>query len=271
MPHPTDQFIAGLQAARQQYPQLANTIDLHLALARAQAGIALPAPPAAAVEQALAHGTPLLRLTPLSFDRGMMAQLASEICRLTAEHRPDLAESLAGVRAVLFNTPQAIEQAAARYLNDDVAPTDADPSLLRFGLPHTLRPVLPAAAPTLNLKPETWNRPICPLCGGPPDFAALISEKENTAEHGRRLLCARCDTEWGYKRGGCPFCEAAGQWSYFPDEQELYRLYVCDACRHYLKTVDWRQTFAHRNLPVERVLTAHIDAAAARAGYTLIS
>ena len=210
----------------------------------------------------------------LEKNKPQLAQLAAEICRLTAEHRPDLAKSLAGVGAFLLDTPQAIEQAAARYLNNDPlnnndAQTSADPSLLHFVLAHTLRPFLQAAA--LSVKLDAWNRPICPLCGGPPDFAALISEKENTAAHGRRLLCTRCNTEWGYKRGGCPFCEAAGQWSYFPDEQELYRLYVCDACHGYLKTVDWRQTFAHRNLPVERVLTAHMDAAAARAGYTSIS
>ncbi len=105
------------------------------------------------------------------------------------------------------------------------------------------------------------------MCGGPPDFATLVSKKGYEV-YGRQLLCTRCDMEWGYQHSGCPFCGETEQWAYFPDENKVFRLYVCDACHRYLKTVDWRETFAHRSLPVARVITVEMDLAAVQAGYT---
>ena len=310
MPHSIQDIITGLETARQKSPELAGVINLHCALLRAQAQAAPPAisalPTANQVEQALHTEAPLLHLVDFAFDPQETARLAAEICRIMAEHRPDLAESLEPIRRLLSQNGQ-MRQAVSQYLNGGKPNTPlpltpsrreekieggllskghpADPSLLTFVLNQTLRPFLQTAIRSLkplipNPKPvlsgaqraqvevsKTQNlKSTCPMCGGPPDFAALISEKQDD-EHGRQLLCARCDTEWGYKRSGCPFCEATGQWAYFPDDNEVFRLYVCDACRHYLKTVDWRQTFAHRLLPVERVLTVNMDVAAAGAGY----
>jgi len=55
---------------------------------------------------------------------------------------------------------------------------------------------------------------------------------------------------------------------YYPSEDEVYRLYVCEACRRYLKTVDLRKTGGRTVLPrVERVITVAMDVAARRAGY----
>lgn len=281
MTHNIQDIITGLNAAREKSPDLAAEIDFHIALIQAQSQARLPVvsslPTAAQVEDALRNGTPLLHLVELNIDPHEVVRLAAEICRIIADHQPDLAESLKPVNRHLGRNGQ-MKQAIDQYLNGGypTTPVDdnnsADSSLLTFVLRQTLRPFLQAAV--CSLQPLTSNphpptaalKSTCPMCGGPPDFAALVSQAQND-EHGRRLLCARCDTEWNYKRSGCPYCETTGRWFYFPDDNEVYRLYVCDACRHYLKTVDWRQTFAHRNLPVERVLTATMDMAAVHIGY----
>ncbi len=275
-------IINHLEAARLKSPDLAGVIDLHCALLQTQMQAAPPAmtalPTANQIEQALHEGTPLLRLTEFSLDPRETTHLAVEVCRIIATHRPDLAESLEPISRHLSQNGQ-IKQVISQYLNGENPNItrdedhSVDPNLLTFILIQTLRPFLQAAI--RSFQPETTNlkstfgqnpQPTCPMCGGSPDFAALVSPKSE-GDFGRRLLCARCDTEWSYQRSGCPFCEQVEQWAYFPDENEVFRLYVCDVCHHYLKTVDWRQTFAHRLLPVERMLTVGMDIAAAQAGY----
>ena len=54
---------------------------------------------------------------------------------------------------------------------------------------------------------------------------------------------------------------------YYPSEDGLYRLYVCEACQHYLKTVDLRQARRAILPEVERILTAPLDVAAQQRGY----
>jgi len=110
----------------------------------------------------------------------------------------------------------------------------------------------------------TPTRRVRATCGGAPDFAVL--EGDGGA---RRLLCGRCDAEWAHARTGCPFCgnqdrETLG---YFGTGDAAHRLYVCDRCNRYLKTLDLRATWRRPLLPAERVLAVGMDLAAARAGY----
>jgi hypothetical protein len=125
-----------------------------------------------------------------------------------------------------------------------------------------LRRYAAALAPLVNL--ETWYRPYCPVCGGEPDFAAL--DKPHGA---RRLLCSRCDFEWPFRRTSCPFCgnDKPEQYLYVPSEDGIYRLYLCDRCRRYLKVIDRRELVEERLLPVERILTLPMDQAARQEGY----
>jgi FdhE protein len=46
----------------------------------------------------------------------------------------------------------------------------------------------------------------CPQCGGPPQLSHFALAGEDLAAGGRYLLCARCDTSWGYARMTCPGC-----------------------------------------------------------------
>ena len=85
----------------------------------------------------------------------------------------------------------------------------------------------------------------------------------------RRLICSQCDSEWAFRRLGCPFCgsEDPGQLSYYPTEDNIYRLTVCEQCRRYLKTIDLREAAGERYLTAERILTVSMDVAAEEAGY----
>ena len=84
------------------------------------------------------------------------------------------------------------------------------------------------------------------------------------------MLCSRCSSQWPYRRVGCPFCgtDDHTKLSYYLSEDEVYRLYVCQACRRYLKVLDQRKVGRQVLLPVERVRTVGMDVAAQQEGYT---
>jgi formate dehydrogenase maturation protein FdhE len=108
----------------------------------------------------------------------------------------------------------------------------------------------------------SWHREFCPVCGGKPAFAALISDRDP-----RILMCPRCFGEWSYNRIGCPFCGAKDSQTYYPSDDGRYRLYVCAVCRRYLKTADARERGADLCLPVANLVTVSMDLAAREKGY----
>lgn len=116
--------------------------------------------------------------------------------------------------------------------------------------------------PVLRL--TEWRRGYCPVCGGYPDFATMLSEWM------RRLMCERCRAEWPFPAGICPFCneQDVQQLGYYSSPDEVYRVDVCDSCGFYIKGV---ATWHYEGEPipeVERLLTPGLDVMAAQEGYT---
>lgn len=250
-------LLALLREERDRRPDLAETLDVHIALLAARAAIASHVPNGwvEAARVRLEADLPALDLDHLDCDWGAVAGLARTICGITARHRPELAEPLIRV--------------AARFALAGSGPPvadGADGSLFLFVLNHALHPFLSAyAAETRGLLgSREWSRASCPVCGGFPDLAALEAESGE-----RYLLCSRCDHEWRYRRLGCPFCgnDDASMLGYFPAGPGGYRVSVCEGCRRYLKTVDRREMWEGKPLALERILTVGLDVAAAGRGY----
>jgi len=139
-------------------------------------------------------------------------------------------------------------------------------NLMQTIIQVTLQPFLANYASVLigSVEQDNWRRGYCPICGGSPDMAFL--EKEVGA---RWLLCSRCDTEWLFQRLECPYCRTKEQsaLAFFTDDEELYRLYVCDKCKCYLKAIDLRKTESEVLLPLERLYTLDLDSQAREKGY----
>jgi len=103
--------------------------------------------------------------------------------------------------------------------------------LPKYIIQSTIKPFMTGYSKVLrsSVSQEGWRRGYCPVCGASPDFAFL--EKE----HGTRwLLCSRCDMEWLFQRLECPYCNNKDQskLAYLTDDEGLYRLYVCEQCKH---------------------------------------
>jgi formate dehydrogenase maturation protein FdhE len=253
---------------------LADTIELHCEVLEAQARAQVPlGRPALSGEEAgarLQQGYPLLAPEHLVADDQALAGLFDQMGRIVAERRPELAEALAGIRGWLDERRDQIGALAGEYLREgrvrEGEEAGLDAYLLTFIFINALRPFLRAQAQALApwVDDSVWYRGRCPICGGEPDVAAL-----ERGSGRRRLLCSRCDSEWAFRRVGCPFCDNddPSQLAYYPSDDRVYRLNVCEQCRRYLKTIDLRQVAGERLLPAERVLTVAMDVAALEAGY----
>lgn len=113
-----------------------------------------------------------------------------------------------------------------------------------------------------HIDQNVWMRNYCPICGGKPCFAAL--DKETGA---RSMLCSRCNSVWRYGRVGCHFCGNTEVQVYYSSDDGRYRLYVCDECKRYIKTIDLRMAGDNVCLPVENIITVAMDIAAQEKGY----
>jgi len=269
-----EEILKGLEKEREKKPALAETIDLHRALLLAQAGVQVPLPHlelgAEEVRALLSEGSPLLKPEELKVDWEVFAQLCEEICGIASRHRLELGEELGKIRAFLGNHPDK-RSPVVHYLRDEslerAEETGLNGELLAFVLNNSLHPFLRAYAQVLAplIDDRLWYRGRCPICGGQPDLALLEAEMG-----GRHLLCSRCDSQWLFRRLECPFCSNTepNKLIYYPSEDEVYRLYVCQVCNRYLKTIDMRRATSKVIPPVERIITVAMDVAAREAGYT---
>ena len=250
-------------------PELAGIVDLYCALLEAQAQAQVePGTPLDATEGAdrLRHGLPLLSPEALAADGPALAELCDRIASIVAEHRPELADAVGAVRAWLNREREHLGALAVEYLREGHIDEGEDAGVLAFVFDSALHPFLRARALALEplVEDGAWYRGFCPVCGGEPDFAALDRQGGR-----RRLLCSHCDSEWTFQRVSCPFCgnNDPRRLAYYPSDDGVYRLNVCEACRRYIKTIDLREVAGERLLAVERVLTAGMDLAAQKAEY----
>ncbi|MGQ9926143.1 MAG: formate dehydrogenase accessory protein FdhE [Chloroflexaceae bacterium] len=272
------QTIEHLRKALPQHPELRETMELHIALLEVRAQVTLPLPPPLPPgigEACLARGEPLLNAETFVLDWRHLAHTFSRICAAAATHRPaeaDALRSLADLADNLDELRQAVIEHLAHRAHPARRPAGAaapEATLLDVTLNQALQPFLNAYARAWQplVRAEIWHRPWCPICGGPADMAALLP-----GGGGRQLLCARCDAEWQAPRAACPFCgeTTPGRLAYMASQDGVYRLYTCDTCRHYLKTIDLRELARPVHLPAERVLTVGMDLMAISAGYQSI-
>jgi len=217
-----------------------------------------------ALQGRLFHGLPLLAFAQLPIEAEYFAGLGTAMAQALLRYYPDLDGQ------PLPTTPvEWFALAERRFAENRADQADESPTLrlAETATDLALRPYLAWAAERImpHLDQEAWKREYCPVCGGAPDFALL--EEESGA---RRLVCSRCNSQWRYRRLGCPFCDTQdfSQIVYYPSEDEVHRLYVCRACQRYLKTLDLRKTGERPVLvDVERITTVALDAAARQEGY----
>jgi FdhE protein len=111
-----------------------------------------------------------------------------------------------------------------------------------------------------------WTKGVCPFCGSPARYGVIYEDKGY-----RKLYCGLCRSQWPYPRHKCPVCEN-------PERPEIRQMTlgediahmaeVCDTCKSYLKTTDERKLQRESVPAAEDIITANIDMAATKEGYS---
>lgn len=223
-----------------------------------------------AINQRLEQGLPLVSFDNFTADWSLLRDTFGKVASVFAEF-PELfseaPERLKEPDADNFLTKEVVKAwLEGQKLPVTMVESTDNEKLLPAIIQASLRPFLQNYARALIscVNQERWRRRYCPICGGNPDFAFL--DKERGA---RWLSCSRCDAEWLFQRLECPYCGNQNQstLAYFTDDKGMYRLYVCEKCKHYLKAMDLRPFEAEVLLPLERLYTLDLDAQAHKQGY----
>jgi FdhE protein len=217
-------------------------------------------------------GTPLMQCCPPDIDQVGFMAVFENVVELLAGFQPECAEDFKKVICALPRHPEEQEQfinyifegnEAAAWPGSEEMPAD----VFSFLANHAVRPFLKSYARQLRemVNIDLWEQGKCPICGSYPNFSRLNRDGK------RSLYCVMCDTEWSFKRIGCPYCANEDQktLNFFTVEgEEKYRVYLCQKCKGYLKTVDERKTGGDQpQLFWEDFRTVHLDVLALREGY----
>lgn len=253
--------VSALAEAEERHPALASVFALHRAIAEAQSRARVAAAHEGVDRRGrarLERGVPLLSFAELEIEPGAYAEVARLVTEALQAHLP-------GMPADIELGPEQWLEAAAEWFATGGPPaggaeTDAVSLVAAYALVPWLEARAAAVAPS-DL--ASWQRPTCPVCGGCPDLAILAPPAGE-----RTLVCSRCSCEWPFRRLGCAFCDSKDRTAvYHKGFDTGDRLYVCEACCSYVKTIDLRERAGPLVAAVERVRTVPLDLAAERHGY----
>ncbi len=267
VPDTTRAMLRALEAAKERHPDLRAYYAFHGAVfevlgeAKHQIGETAQIADKQLYQARLLQGQPALRFEELPLEAARFTQLVRTLAELLMRYDPELAN-----QTIPESQAACLTLARQRFEEGQAGVNQSEITLAQASVDLALKPILQWAAERVlpRVNQTFWKRGRCPVCGGAPDFATL--DEETGARH---LLCSRCDSLWVYRRVGCPFCGTVdhSRLFYYPGEDKAYRLYVCDACGRYLKTIDLREVAREVMFPVERITTVAMDAAARQEGY----
>jgi FdhE protein len=280
LPRAEPREVVELKLLKARHPELGDAVDLHVALLdlqrRVLARVPMPWVEAAPDWLKRQHeaGRPLLRFSDLPLDwtefRLVFRQTADVLRRFG-----ELEDGDYQAIQTLSRDGHTLEPLAVRWFNlaatpdcpgpAVTTPPAASPEALDQVLALAMRPFLERCADVVQQRIDltTWTHPHCALCGGAPEFAILTSAGD------RLLVCGRCTARWRFDPCACPFCRNADRrlLPSFSSPDGIYRLYLCDVCRRYLKAYDARQGGRPLMPALDQVATLPLDAAAIQRGY----
>ena len=111
---------------------------------------------------------------------------------------------------------------------------------------------------------EPWDKGYCPICGTAPVISILGASGQ------RQLVCGFCWHRWAARRMACPFCGNSDHRTltyFFSESEKDCRVYVCEKCRKYLKSVDRRELDRPLIPELEHMASLHFDVKALEMGY----
>lgn len=215
------------------------------------------------------QGRPLLLRSDFPYDSDQAVELFNKFLNILKESTGTIAEASKLVEAELKNGSLILTEAFSAYLESDDTffskwgdKTPEAPRTLNFLVQSSLTPSIRAAA--LQLKeflptqdPDERKGPAnkelqldislqparahghCPVCGSMP-FIHTLHHKQGF----RYANCSFCHTEYRVRRLACSYCDEGNpdKLKFFSvDESPGYKVDVCETCKNYMKTIDFRE------------------------------
>jgi FdhE protein len=257
-----------LRALAERQPELSAAASLQIelveALRRIQTRIATSSVTMTTEEIAtrLSSGQPLVTFDRLPIDWNEARLLFRKIADVLRRHDAIDAAGVARLHEIGRST--TLPDLARQWFERGV--TDPSIDMLDEVLAWSMRPFLVRSADILQQRGAfgAWKRGVCPVCGGEPDFACIITTGE------RLLVCSRCLTRWPTEQYACPFCGEADKQriTSFATPDGTYRVTACQSCRRYLKTLDGRRAGRAVMPALDSIATLPLDAVVMQRGFT---
>lgn len=215
------------------------------------------------------QGRPLLAREDFTYDYDQACKLIHELAELVVKEEGSIAEASELITASIKSGEMDLKQAFKAYLETDddfflgwAEKMPEAPRTLSFLIQSALTPSIKTVAAALadklpELEADTSKRTdneeidfeleqpaprthgYCPICGSVP-FMHTLHHKQGF----RYASCSFCHTEYRVRRMACAYCDNtnADSLKFFTVEDAPgYRVDVCDSCKTYMKTTDFRE------------------------------
>jgi FdhE protein len=232
-------------------------------------------PQAGLLKSLMENDAPIIKICPPQANADIFFDVLKNVAGIVVKIKPDLEGD---INKILSALPAAAEARELFVMQAFTPGTNLLESFLEsfneeisheslvFILNHAVKPFMKLYARKVSafFDPEQWLKGACPVCGGRPSLALL--EKEGGK---RYLYCGMCEVRWRIQRLGCPYCPSKESRFFNVEGKEQYRVYYCDNCHGYIKTINEAKRFDSSNLDLfwEDINTVHLDLLAMQEGY----
>jgi FdhE protein len=243
--------------------------------ARETASVTLPPEETLAPAEDVLRGAPLVTRDRFPHDQAQAEELLHKLIALLVKAGGPLGQAAKAVDAAIAGGELTPADLFSRFLTDDTAffaswaeRTPDAPKAVAFLAFAALSPGIEAAAEALAPMLPSMKVPevgTCPICGSLPLISSL-KQKEGF----RHATCSFCRHDYRIRRIACPVCGEDDQkkLTFFTvDEEPGFRVDVCESCKTYIKTIDFRD-LDRISLPVfDDLDSLALDYVAASQGY----
>jgi FdhE protein len=216
---------------------------------------------------------PLININEFAIDAKAAADLFNQLCGITEAAGGDMSRPAGTIRVAVETEKLDPMMFFTALLKEDDAlferiagELEIDKKILAFITYNSMKPSLALCAKQLSSYLDqniTWGKGYCPICGSAPGLSMFEGEGE------RFLFCGFCWHKYPARRIYCPFCENMDSETleyFYSEEEEEYRVDICQKCKKYIKTIDTRKTERMIYPPLEQVATLHLDIKAKETG-----
>ncbi len=217
---------------------------------------------------------PLVNISQFTFDSASAGGLFKALCDILRSSNECVSESAGRIGEAVERKDLNMDRLFPAFLSDNRSyfstlerDLKLDRNILRFLVYNSLKPSLNIFSAMMESyldREREWDRGCCPICGSMPELSIF-------EDNGKRsLLCGFCGHRWQSKRVYCPSCGNTDHESlrYFEiEDEEEYRVDVCEKCKSYIKTVDIKKISRPVYFPLESIATPYIVVKFREMGY----